>query len=281
MPVIKIAQVQMHSCGSRSEAVEEACNAVARAAAMRADIVCLPEMFLTHYDNASMKKDAVPEDGYELSRLADTAARYGVYLQAGTVPEAAEGSLYNTAYLFDRSGTQIAKHRKMHLFDVDIKGGQSFSESSVFSAGDEITVAGTEFGRIGLAICYDIRFPELFRLMALKGAKLVIVPASFNSTTGPAHWQLCFRSEAMYNQFFIAGTASAFSPDSSYHAYGHSIICGPWGEVLGELDENPGMLMTEINTDITADVRNQLPILKNRRTDIYDIAEIRAPEQDF
>lgn len=274
---IKIAQVQMPQYNSVNEALDDASDAVARAAAMRADMVCLPEMFITHYDNQSMKRDAVEEGGYELTRLAEMADRYNIYLQAGTVPEDAGGKIYNTAYLFDRNGAQIAKHRKMHLFDVDIKGGQSFRESDTLSPGNEITVAATEFGRIGIAVCYDMRFPELFRLMALKGARLVLVPASFNTVTGPAHWDICFRSMGMYNQFFIAGTSSAFTEDSSYHSYGHTMICDPWGSVLGQLDENPGVLMTDIDLDRTADIRNQLPILKNRRTDIYDTIEINRP----
>ena len=274
---IKIAQVQMPQYNSVNEALDAASDAVARAAAMRADMVCLPEMFITHYDNQSMKRDAVEEGGYELTRLAEMADRYNIYLQAGTVPEDAGGKIYNTAYLFDRNGAQIAKHRKMHLFDVDIKGGQSFRESDTLSPGNEITVAATEFGRIGIAVCYDMRFPELFRLMALKGARLVLVPASFNTVTGPAHWDICFRSMGMYNQFFIAGTSSAFTEDSSYHSYGHTMICDPWGSVLGQLDENPGVLMTDIDLDRTADIRNQLPILKNRRTDIYDTIEINRP----
>lgn len=274
---IKIAQVQMPQYNSVNEALDAASDAVARAAAMRADMVCLPEMFITHYDNQSMKRDAVEEGGYELTRLAEMADRYNIYLQAGTVPEDAGGKIYNTAYLFDRNGAQIAKHRKMHLFDVDIKGGQSFRESDTLSPGNEITVAATEFGRIGIAVCYDMRFPELFRLMAIKGARLVLVPASFNTVTGPAHWDICFRSMGMYNQFFIAGTSSAFTEDSSYHSYGHTMICDPWGSVLGQLDENPGVLMTDIDLDRTADIRNQLPILKNRRTDIYDTIEINRP----
>ena len=274
---IKIAQVQMPQYNSVNEALDAASDAVARAAAMRADMVCLPEMFITHYDNQSMKRDAVEEGGYELTRLAEMADRYNIYLQAGTVPEDAGGKIYNTAYLFDRNGAQIAKHRKMHLFDVDIKGVQSFRESDTLSPGNEITVAATEFGRIGIAVCYDMRFPELFRLMALKGARLVLVPASFNTVTGPAHWDICFRSMGMYNQFFIAGTSSAFTEDSSYHSYGHTMICDPWGSVLGQLDENPGVLMTDIDLDRTADIRNQLPILKNRRTDIYDTIEINRP----
>lgn len=273
MSTLKIAQIQMPEHDFPSESLEAACDAVARAAAMRADIVCLPEMFITHYDTESMKKDAVEEGGYEMERLAETAARYGVYLQAGTVPEAAGGKVYNTACLFDRSGGLVAKHRKMHLFDIDIRGGQSFRESDTLSAGDQVTVTGTEFGRIGMAVCYDIRFPELFRLMALKGAKLILVPASFNMTTGPAHWDLCFRSMAMYNQCFIAGTASAMTPEASYKSYGHSIICDPWGQILGELESEEGVLLTEIDTDRASDIRNQLPILKNRREDVYELAE--------
>ena len=191
------------------------------------------------------------------------------------MPEKSEdGKIYNTAYVFDREGKQIAKHRKAHLFDIDVKGGQYFKESDTLSAGNKATVFDTEFGTFGICICYDFRFPELSRLMALKGAKLIFVPAAFNMTTGPAHWELMFRSQAVNNQVFAVGTAPSRMAGASYQSWGHSIVTDPWGAVVSQMDEKEGMSITEIDLERADEVREQLPLLKQRRTDIYTLKEI-------
>lgn len=144
-----------------------------------------------------------------------------MYLAAGSFPEEdREGRLYNTGYVFDRQGRELARHRKMHLFDIQVEGGQCFRESDTFSPGDTYTVFDTEFGRMGLCICFDIRFPELFSLMVQVGARLVLVPAAFNRTTGPAHWDLVFRQRAVDGQCFTAGAAPARDPAAAYVSYG-------------------------------------------------------------
>ena len=125
------------------------------------------------------------------------------YVVAGTIPELERTHVYNTSYVFDRKGKRVAKHRKMHLFDIDVEGGQYFKESDVLSPGRDVTVFDTEFCKIGLGICYDIRFPELSRLMVLEGAEVIIFPAAFNMTTGPAHWELNFRGDVYKRQFII------------------------------------------------------------------------------
>ena len=167
----------------------------------------------------------------------------------------------------------IAKHRKMHLFDIDVKGGQTFRESATLTAGDTVTVFDTEFGKMGLCICFDIRFPELGRLMALKGAKVIFVPAAFNETTGPAHWELNFRSRALDNQCWYVGTSSALDPYANYHAWGHSILVSPWGAVIEQLDETPGQMVNAIDLELADDIRAQLPLLSARRTDVYTLIE--------
>ena len=131
--------------------------------------------------------------------------------------------IYSTAYTFDREGRQIGKYRKMHMFDIDVEGGQYYSESSVITAGDEVCVVETEFGPIGVAICYDVRFPELFRLLAKRGAKAVVMPASFNRTTGPAHWELLMRARALDQEMYVLGCAAAGDLAGSYNGWGHSI----------------------------------------------------------
>jgi predicted amidohydrolase len=176
--------------------------------------------------------------------------------------------------MFDRMGRQIAKHRKMHLFDVNIEGGQFFKESDTLTAGEQITVFDTEFGKMGLCVCYDMRFPELARLMALKGAKVLIVPGAFNMTTGPAHWEIMFRCRALDNQVYTIGTAPARDVASEYVSWGHTMIVSPWGDVLKQLDEKEGYINCTIDLDYVERVRKELPLLSHRKTDIYKLEEI-------
>ncbi len=234
-------------------------------------------------DNASeYYADNAPE--YHVDNASEYHADHAPEYHADNAPEycagnASEGTLkeallvYNTSYIFDRQGEQIAKHRKMHLFDIDIRGGQRFFESETLTAGSQVTVFDTEFGRMGLMICFDIRFPELARLMTLKGAKAILVPAAFNMTTGPAHWELAFRSRAVDNQVFMVGCSPARDMESSYHAYGNSLVVSPWGDIRARLDEKEGILFCEIDLDETGTVREQLPLLRARRTDVYRLTK--------
>ncbi|MCD8014331.1 MAG: carbon-nitrogen hydrolase family protein [Lachnospiraceae bacterium] len=196
-------------------------------------------------------------------------------MQKETLKEALKETLlvYNTSYIFNRQGEQIAKHRKMHLFDIDIRGGQRFFESETLTAGSQVTVFDTEFGRMGLMICFDIRFPELARLMALNGARAILVPAAFNMTTGPAHWELAFRSRAVDNQVFMVGCSPARDMESSYHAYGNSLVVSPWGDIRARLDERESILFCDIDLNETGTIREQLPLLRARRTDVYRLDE--------
>ena len=242
---------------------------VRKAAAQGCDVVCLPEMWPCPYENAAFVAYAEPERGETWQVLRDTARACGVYLVGGSMPEQEGERVYNTCFVFSPEGKQIAKHRKVHLFDIDIPGGQRFMESDTFTPGDQFTVFDSPWGKIGVAICFDIRFVEQFRAMALMGAKLVLVPGAFNLTTGPAHWELSFRMRAVDNQVFTAGCAPAQDMTASYHSWGHSMICDPWGRVLCSLEEEPGLLVQELDLTQADAIRGQIPILKNRRTDLY------------
>ena len=236
------------------------------------DLVTLPEMFLCPYDADRFRDYAEPEGGPAYRFLSDLARDRSVYLSAGSVPELGDdGKVYNTAYVFDRAGNCIAKHRKMHLFDINIAGGQAFQESSRLSAGNQVTVFDTEFCKMGICICYDFRFPELARLMTDRGAKVLLCPAAFNLTTGPAHWELMFRSRAVDNQVYTIGTSPARNLDANYVAYGHSIVVDPWGIVISELEDRAQIRVVDLDLDRIDEVRDQLPLLKHRRKDIYDL----------
>ena len=218
--------------------------------------------------------NSMKEGGPVWQQLSGYAKQYGIYLIGGSMPEKdAEGNVYNTSYIFDREGKQIGKHRKVHLFDIDVKGGQTFKESDTLTAGDSDTVFDTEFGKMGVMLCFDIRFPELSRMMVNDGARIVFVPAAFNMTTGPAHWELSFRTRALDNQIYMVGCAPARDVSAGYISWGHSIVTDPWGRVTGMLDENEGILLAELDMDYEEQVREELPLLKSRRKDIYQLAK--------
>ena len=233
------------------------------------DIAVLPEMFICPYDTTCFPNYAEKKDSDFVRYLSQIAKNNNIYLVAGSIPEKEDDKIYNTSFVFDRNGQIIAKHRKAHLFDIDIKNGQYFKESDTLSAGNSATIFDTEFGRMGLCICYDIRFPEFIRYMSDRGIKMLIVPAAFNTTTGPAHWELLFRSRAVDYQIYTAGCAPARNPDSSYQSWGHTIICDPWGKILEQADEKPAVITCDIDFTLNDKLHEQLPVLKQRRRDLY------------
>lgn len=272
MATIRIAQCQLPVPADKSETLALVERTVREALSRKADMVTLPEMFCCPYRTENFPLYAEEEGGRVWEACSELARQHGITLSAGSMPERDEsGKIYNTAYVFDRWGRQIAKHRKMHLFDIDVKGGQRFRESETLSAGNSVTTFETEFGTFGLCVCYDFRFPELGRLMALGGAQVILVPAAFNMTTGPAHWETMFRSQALNNQVFAVGTAPAREEGASYTSWGHSIVADPWGQVTSQMDEKQGVRVTELDLDRVREVREQLPLLRHRRTDVYSL----------
>ncbi len=230
------------------------------------DIVTVGEMFTCPYKSENFPVYAEEDGGETYKKLSEIADRYGVYLSAGSVPEKDDAEhIFNTAYVFDRTGRLIAKHRKMHMFDINVRGRQVFRESDTLTPGTKMTVFDTEFGKMGLCICFDFRFTDLAAAMADAGAKVIIVPAAFNMTTGPAHWELMFRGRAVDNQVFTVGTSPARNAGDAYVAWGHSMVVSPWGEVLAELDEKSGAAFTKIDLDEVEKVRAQLPIFTARQ----------------
>ena len=274
MEKIKIAAIQMPTVADKMENVRTVKTYLEKIKDENPDFVILPEMFCCPYQTENFPIYAEKEGGPVWQQLSGYAKQYGIYLIGGSMPEKdAEGNVYNTSYIFDREGKQIGKHRKVHLFDIDVKGGQTFKESDTLTAGDSDTVFDTEFGKIGVMLCFDIRFPELSRMMVNDGAKVIFVPAAFNMTTGPAHWELSFRTRALDNQIYMVGCAPARDVSAGYISWGHSIVTDPWGRVTGMLDENEGILLAELDMDYEEQVREELPLLKSRRKDIYQLAK--------
>ena len=274
MEKIKIAAIQMSTVADKMENVRTVKTYLEKIKDENPDFVILPEMFCCPYQTENFPIYAEKEGGPVWQQLSGYAKQYGIYLIGGSMPEKdAEGNVYNTSYIFDREGKQIGKHRKVHLFDIDVKGGQTFKESDTLTAGDSDTVFDTEFGKMGVMLCFDIRFPELSRMMVNDGTRIVFVPAAFNMTTGPAHWELSFRTRALDNQIYMVGCAPARDVSSGYISWGHSIVTDPWGRVTGMLDENEGILLAELDMDYEEQVREELPLLKSRRKDIYQLSQ--------
>lgn len=272
---MKIALIQIGARAEKKDSLALATKYIAEAAQSGADFAVLPEMFNCPYQTANFPIYAEPESGMCWQAMSDAAREHHIYLVAGSMPEKdEEGHVYNTAYAFNREGKQIGKHRKMHLFDIAVKGGQTFRESDTLTAGNQVTTFDTEFGRCGLEICYDIRFPELARLTEEAGARIIFVPAAFNMTTGPAHWEMSFRMRALDNQVFMVGCSQA-RQDSGYISYGHSIVTSPWSDVIHMMDEKEGMDLVELDLDRIDQVREQLPLLKQRRLDIYELSQLK------
>ena len=272
MKKIKLALCQMNVVDSKEKNLNKASSMIIDAVGKNVDFIVLPEMFNCPYSNEKFIEYAEEEKTSEtLLEMSKLACKNNVYILAGSIPEKDGNNLFNTSYLFNRNGEIIAKHRKMHLFDIDVKGKITFKESDVLTEGDEFTIADTEFGKIGIGICYDIRFPELARIMAQEGASILFYPGAFNVTTGPAHWELLFKSRALDNQIYCVGVAPALNKDSSYHSFGHSIITNPWGDIIAEASEKESLIISEIDLSEIKKIREELPLLKNKREDLYEI----------
>lgn len=204
--------------------------------------------------------------------LSSIAVEAKAYLIGGSIPEFVPETkkYYNTSLVFSPAGNLIATHRKTHLFDIDIPGKITFKESDVLSPGNKVTIFDLpEYGKIGLAICYDVRFPELATIAARKGAFLLVYPGAFNTTTGPMHWSLQGRARAMDNQVYVALCSPARNVDASYHAWGHSLVVNPNAEIIAEVDENEAILYADLDGDKIEETRKGIPLYSQRRFDVY------------
>ncbi|TCO76955.1 carbon-nitrogen hydrolase family protein [Marinisporobacter balticus] len=268
---MKIGICQIKVVQDKNKNIENAERMIREAALNGSHLVVLPEMFNCPYENKYFLPFAESYPGKTTNKLASLAKELGIYIVGGSIPEKDGDMVYNTSYIFDHHGEMIGRHRKIHLFDIDVLGGIRFKESDSLGYGEEMTVVDTLYGKIGVAICYDMRFPELMRLMALEGAKVIVVPAAFNMTTGPAHWDITLRARALDNQVYFIAASPSRDMDASYHAYGHSSIVNPWGEIISQADEKECIIYGEIDFKMIEKVRNELPLLKHRRTDLYTI----------
>jgi predicted amidohydrolase len=261
------AAVQMVACDDKAENLREAERRVRQAAAQGARVIALPEVFAWRGAKKLERENAEAIPGPTSNALAGLAAELKIYLLGGSILEAIPGSekSYNTSLLFDPAGTIIAAYRKIHLFDVDLANGVSLRESATRAPGESIGFARTELCAMGLSVCYDLRFPELYRGLASEGAELIFVPAAFTAFTGQAHWEPLLRARAIENQAYVIAPAQFGRSRSSFETHGHTMIVDPWGKVIAELADGPGIVCAEIDLEYLKKIRGELPSLKHRR----------------
>ena len=240
-----------------------------RAAREEADLCLLPEMFQTPYELPLMRSSAEEACGPTLERIGTLARELELYVVAGSFCERDGGCYHNSSFVLGPDGDVLGVHRKIHLFDVSLESVK-VTESAVFAPGERPLVVETPFCRLGVAVCYDTRFPGIFHHFEAERVEVVAIPAAFSRTTGSAHWHLLMRSRAVDYQVYLAAACPAPDESSTYVAYGHSLIVDPWGALLAEAGEGTESIFAGLSAARLEKVRRELPLLRHRRPDLYE-----------
>ena len=269
MSAVRIALYQAQSGIDPAANAERLAGAVRDAAAGGAAMLFTPEMsgMLDRDRERALGKARREQDDRVLAAVRDAAASAEIWVHLGSLALKGEGGkLVNRGFVIDDQGEVRARYDKIHLFDVDLPTGESWRESAMYEAGESaVTVPGTPVGKLGLTICYDLRFPELFQRLSDAGADLISVPAAFTVPTGKAHWQVLLRARAIEAELFVVAAAQAGRHEDGRETYGHSLVADPWGELLLEMGEQPGLAYVDIDLDRIADVRSRIPVHQHRR----------------
>ena len=270
MPGFTVAAVQMRSTGDRRRNLAVAERFAAEAAGRGADLIAFPENVAEVRAEAGAPRAAEPLDGPTASRFAALAARHRAWILAGTIAVRIPRSRkrHNASILFAPDGSVAAVYRKMHLFDVAIPGRAEFRESSLVAAGNEPVVASTPLGVFGLSVCYDLRFPELYRRLALAGATVLFVPSAFTAYTGRAHWSALLRARAIENLAYVVAPAQWGLHHPGRRSYGHTAVIDPWGKVIAQRDGGTGVVLARIDLNRVARLRRELPALTHVRREL-------------
>jgi nitrilase len=261
----KVAAVQMASGPNVAGNLSEAGRLIEKAASQGARLVVLPEFFpimgLSDTDKVAVREQ--PGNGVIQTFLAETARKHKIWLVGGSIPLVAEApdKVLNTCLVFDEQGEQVARYDKIHLFNL-VLGNEQYHEARTIESGNQVVVVDSPFGRIGLAICYDLRFPELFR--AMKGVDIIVLPAAFTETTGKMHWEVLVRARAIENLAYVVAAAQGGYHVSGRETHGHSMIVDPWGRVLDQLARGSGVVVAEVNPSYQTSLRTSLPALSHR-----------------
>lgn len=267
-----VAAVQVTSTDDVEKNLARCRALVTEARAAGAELVGLPENFAflgSDRDHRAGIAESTADDanGPILSTMRELARTTGVWLLLGGFPERGRRpeSIRNTSLLLDPTGAITARYRKLHLFDVDVPGGLQFRESESVDAGDEVVVAETPWGGLGMTVCYDVRFPELYRQLAARGARMLAVPSAFTRETGKDHWHLLLRSRAVENQAFVIAPAQFGFHGGKRYSYGHALVADPWGVVIAECGDHEGFALARLDFAYQDRVRSSLPVLRHRK----------------
>ncbi len=261
-----VAAVQLNASSNKRENLDKAEGFVCEAGRAGARLVVLPEIFWWRGDPAQEWDAAEPIPGPTIARLAKLAQALRMYILAGSILERVEPPRpHNTSVLLGPAGEEIARYRKIHLFDVQVPGHVDIRESARRAPGSQVVVARTELACFGIAICYDLRFPELFRIQASRGAEVILLPSAFTFVTGAAHWEPLLRARAIENQVYMVAPNQIGRGEGGVENYGHSCIVDPWGVLLAQANNREAVVYAEIDLQHLATIRRQLPVLEHRR----------------
>jgi len=270
MSPVRIALFQAQSGIDPAANADRLVAAVSEAAAGGAAMLFTPEMsgMLDRDRERALSKARAEEDDEVLAAILAAAKEAGIWVHLGSLALKGEGGkLVNRGFVIDDQGEIRARYDKIHLFDVDLPTGESWRESAMYQAGNEaVVVPDTPVGRLGLTICYDLRFPALFERLSEAGAEVIALPAAFTVPTGRAHWQVLLRARAIEAELFVVAAAQAGRHEDGRETYGHSLVVDPWGDLVLEMGGEPGLAFAEINLDRIADVRARIPVHQHRRT---------------
>ncbi|MBA3450021.1 MAG: carbon-nitrogen hydrolase family protein [Chloroflexia bacterium] len=271
-----VAVAQMNSEADKDQNIASAVALIDRAASRGARVVALPEVWAYLGPDERNRDSAETIPGPITEVLAERARHHGLFIHGGSILEVRPGDpgMYNTAFVIDPQGAIIATYSKIHMFDVDLDGVAQYQESATVTPGEEIVLADIDGISVGLAICYDLRFPELFRILALRGAQAVVLPAAFTLTTGKDHWETLIRARAIENQVYMIAPAQWGKHPPGNWSYGRSMVVDPWGTVLATAADGIGIATATIEPARVDTVRRQVPSLANRRPEAY-----RWPEE--
>jgi predicted amidohydrolase len=280
-PTISVAIVQMNSGDDKDQNIADALAGIDRAAGTGARLVVLPEVWTYLGPGEGNRAAAEPIPGPLTDVLAERARQHGIYLHIGSIYEQIAGDprIANASVVYDPAGEEVARYRKIHLFDVDLDSDTAYNESSTVAPGEEIVTFELDGVTVGLAICYDLRFPELFRILALRGAEVIILPAAFTMATGKDHWKPLIRARAIENAVYMIAPNQVGQHPPGLWCYGRSMVVDPWGTVIAQASDQPTVLTSHLDLGYLRQVRRQVPALRNRLPDRYawpDIAALAA-----
>ncbi|XP_007893912.1 omega-amidase NIT2 [Callorhinchus milii] len=271
----RLALVQLLVSPLKADNLCRARSLVKEAAQKGASMVALPECFNSPYGTKYFPEYAEKIPGESTQMLSEVAKECGIYLIGGSIPEEENGMFYNTCTVFAPDGSMMLKHRKIHLFDIDVPGKIRFQESETLSPGNTLSTFDTPYCKVGIGICYDIRFAELAQIYTKKGCQLLLYPGAFNMTTGPAHWELLQRARAVDNQVYVAGVSPARDEKASYVAWGHSTVVNPWGEIVTKAGCDETIIYADVDLQYLTAVRQQIPIHSQKRHDLYSVEAVQ------